>query len=210
MSHSEEPAAFTAASMVEEISPGRFETAISPDGTIGGKPNGGYLLATLARAATHVSPHDHVLAASAHYLHSPDPGPATIETEVLRTGRSASQVRTRLIHDGKPCIEALTTIGTLDPADKPYWTQGLPSPEVRDRTDAIRVPGTNPEGLRVASMDQVDLRIDPEDMGFGVGWADQAAKVSSTAGWSYRARTSTRSRCSTPSTRFRPRPSTSK
>lgn len=169
MSHSDEPTAFTAASMVEEISPGHFETAISPGWTIGGKPNGGYLLAILARAATHVSPHDHVLAASAHYLRSPDPGPASIETEVLRVGRSASQVRTRLVHDGKPCIEALTTIGTLDPHDKPYWTDGLPSPELRDRADAIRVPGTNPTGLRVAIMDQVDLRIDPEDMGFGVG-----------------------------------------
>lgn len=169
MSHSDGPPAFAAVSLVEEISPGRFETAVSPEWTIGGKPNGGYLLAILVRAATHVSPHDHVLAASAHYLHSPDPGPASIETEVLRSGRSASQVRTRLLQDGKPCIEALTTIGTLDPDTKPYWTAGVHSPELRDRADAIRVPGTNPAGLRVAIMDQVDLRIDPEDMGFGVG-----------------------------------------
>jgi hypothetical protein len=169
VSHSDVPQTFAAVSRVEETSPGRFAATISPEWTIGGRPNGGYLLAILARAATQVSPHDHVLAASAHYLRAPDPGPAGIETEVLRAGRSASQVRSRLTQDGKPCIEALTTIGVLDPDTKPYWTEGLPAPQVRERANAIRVPGTNPAGLRVAIMDQVDLRIDREDMGFGVG-----------------------------------------
>lgn len=169
MSHSNEPETFTAVSQVVRTSPGRFDTVISPDWTIAGKPNGGYLLAILGRAATDVSVHDHVLAASAHYLHSPDPGPASIETEVLRMGRSASQVRARLTQDGKPCIEAITTIGTLDADTKPYWTEGLPTPAVRDRASAVRLPGTNPSGVRVSIMGQVDLRIDQEDAGFGIG-----------------------------------------
>jgi hypothetical protein len=169
VSHDDVPETFAAVSRIEQTSPGGFDTVISPEWTIAGKPNGGYLLAILARAATEVSVHDHVLAASAHYLHSPEPGPASIEAEVLRMGRTASQIRTRLTQDGKPCIEALTTIGTLDPDTKPYWTEGLPTPEVRDRATAIRLPGTNPAGVRVAIMDQVDLRIDTENAGFGIG-----------------------------------------
>lgn len=166
MSHNE---TFSAVTRIEQTSPGHFDTAVHPEWTIAGKPNGGYLLAIMARAATEVSAHDHVLAASAHYLHSPEPGAASIETEVLRMGRSASQIRARLTQDGKPCIEALTTIGTLDADIKPYWAEGLPTPPIRDRADAIRMPGTNPAGLRVAIMDQVDVRIDREDVGFGIG-----------------------------------------
>lgn len=169
VSHNDVPETFTAATHVDETSPGRFDTVISPEWTIGGKPNGGYLLAILARAATAVSAHDHVLAASAHYLRAPDPGPAAVETEVLRTGRSASQVRTRLTQDGKPCIEALTTIGTLEADTKPYWTDGLPTPEVHDRASGVRLPGTTPAGVPVAIMDRVDLRIDREDASFGIG-----------------------------------------
>ncbi len=170
MTHTDVPVnTFAGVSRIEETSPGRFGTLISPEWTIAGKPNGGYLLAILGRAATHVVSHQDVLAASAHYLHSPDPGPATIETDVLRAGRSASQVRTRLTQDGTACIEALTTVGTLVEDTKPYWSGGLPEPTVRDREHCIRVGSASPSGLTVAIMDQVDLRIQPEDLSFGVG-----------------------------------------
>lgn len=180
VSHHDAPQTFSAVSRIDRTDTGRYEMSVSPGWTIGGKPNGGYLLATLARAATDASPHDHVLAASAHYLHAPDPGPATIETETLRTGRSASQVRTRLTQDGKPCVEALMTIGTLDADTKPYWTEGLPTPEVRDRASAIRLPSTTPTGLTVTIMDHVDLRIDREDVSFGVGKPTGAGELN---GW---------------------------
>src|SRR6202041_2080501 len=78
-----------------------------------------------------------VTAASAHYLHSPEPGPVLIETELLRTGRSASQVRARMEQDGRPCVEAL-----------------IPS---------------LPDGLRVAIMEQVEVRLEPDSMGFAAG-----------------------------------------
>src|SRR5882762_2709622 len=86
---------------------GRFGAEVNPEWTIAGKPNGGYLLAMLGRAAASVSAHDHVIAASAHYLHAPTPGPVVIEAEPLRDGRSASQIRVRLSQDGQACIEAL-------------------------------------------------------------------------------------------------------
>ena len=45
---------------------------------MGGKPNGGYLLSMLGRAALSTSRHPHVNAASAHYLRAPEPGAATL------------------------------------------------------------------------------------------------------------------------------------
>ena len=65
---------FSAVSAVTELEPGRFSAEVDREWTIGAKPNGGYLLSMLARAATSTGVHDHVIAAGAHYLHSPDPG----------------------------------------------------------------------------------------------------------------------------------------
>src|SRR3984957_15774065 len=118
---------FSAVSAVTQREPGRFSAELDPEWTIGAKPNGGYLLAILARAATSVSEHDHVTAASAHYLPSPEPGPVLIETELLRTGRSASQVRARMAQDGRPCVEALITASQLTAGPAAFWDRGLPA-----------------------------------------------------------------------------------
>lgn len=76
----------------------RFDVAIDSGWTVGPKPNGGYLLTLLARAASEGlgaadSAHRDPLAASAHFLAAPDPGPAEVRVDTLRVGRGASQVR---------------------------------------------------------------------------------------------------------------------
>ena len=91
-----------------------FEAEVDPEWCVGEKPNGGYLLAMLARAATLSAGHTDVVTASAHYLHSPDPGPVEIETTVLRKGRSADHVRATMRQDGRPCVEAVFMVGQLD------------------------------------------------------------------------------------------------
>ena len=157
---------FSAATAIRTQGGGRYDADVSPEWTIGGKPNGGYLLAMLGRAATAEVPHDHLLAISAHYLTSPDPGPVGIETEVLRSGRSASQVRARIVQSGRGCVEALVTIGTLADDAKPYWDGGLPELPPLDRDNAIRIEGNSPTGMPLLMMSQVDVRIDPSSLGF--------------------------------------------
>jgi hypothetical protein len=61
-----EPRSFSAVTAVTEREPGRFSAEVDPEWGIGGKPNGGYLLSMLARAATSISAHQHATAASAH------------------------------------------------------------------------------------------------------------------------------------------------
>ncbi len=149
--------------------PRRFDANADPAWTIAGKPNGGYLLALLGRAATAVGEHDHVLTASALYLRSPDPGPAVVEVDVLRAGRSASQLRARMLQDDQVCVEALLTTGHLDEAGEPYWDAQVPTPPHTERGTAMRVPGVNPAGVPVPIMDQIDLRIDGDSAGFSAG-----------------------------------------
>ncbi|MEO8889778.1 MAG: thioesterase family protein [Jatrophihabitantaceae bacterium] len=159
---------FTAVSAIARSAPGRFDADVNALWTVGGKANGGYLLALLGRAAVATGPHEHVVAASATYLSSPDPGPVTIEVEVLRAGRSASQLRARLAQDGRPCVEALLTAARLDPAATAFWDRGLPDPP-RPIQECVRIPGRTPDGIVVAIMDEVDVRLDPDTLGFATG-----------------------------------------
>lgn len=153
---------------VEPDGAGRHRGVVSPEWTIGGKPNGGYLLAMAARAALDLGGHRHVLAASAHYLRSPDPGPVTIEAALLRGGRSASQLRTTMSQDGAACVEALITVSDLADGGKPYWDGGAPRPPEVTWDDCV-APPSPPDGFRVAIMDQVEVRLDPDCMGYASG-----------------------------------------
>lgn len=151
------------------IEPGRYCADLSPEWTIGGKPNGGYLLAMLGRAAVSVSRHEHVIAASAHYLRASDPGPVTIQAEVLRGGRSASQVRARMQHGGQTCVEALLTTSQLDAATAVYWDDGSPQPGHVAYADCARLAPRAPNGMRVAILEQIEVRLEPETSGFTAG-----------------------------------------
>ena len=160
---------FAEVTAVRSIGAGRYEAVVSADWTIGGKPNGGYLLAMLARAATAEVAQDHLLAISGHYLTPPEPGPVAVETEVLRTGRSASQVRSRIVQGGRACVESLVTVGTLDPEVKPDWDAGMPAPATLDPAESLRIEGHSPTGMPLTMMSQIDLRIHPSSLGFTQG-----------------------------------------
>ena len=160
---------FSVVSALTQRGPGHFAAEVDPEWTIGGKPNGGYLLSMLGRAATSMSAHDHVIAASAHYVHSPEPGPVLIETELVRAGRSASQIRTRMEQDGQTCVEALITASHLGGDTTPYWDGGLPEMSQSSYEDCPRLIPNLPDGNRVAIMEQIEVRLEPDSMGFTTG-----------------------------------------
>lgn len=150
------------ASSVRTRAAGTFDADVSGEWTIAGRPNGGYLLVLLGRAVSSLTDSGHVVAASAHYLRSPDPGPVEIEGEVLRRVRSISQVRVRLSQGGRPCVEALFSTGELDPSAAPSWDAGVPDSRHVSFEDCIRLPAVSPQGFELPIFDQVDLRVDPD------------------------------------------------
>ena len=160
---------FSRVSAIRPRAAGTFDADVSGEWTIAGKPNGGYLLALLGRAASSLTDPGHVVAASAHYLRSPDPGPIEIEAELLRRGRSISQVRARMSQGGRPCVEALMSTSELDPSVAPRWDAGVPAVPHVPFDDCIRLEPVSPDGLRVPMLGQVDLRVDPESSGFTSG-----------------------------------------
>lgn len=150
--------------------------------SIGDKPNGGYLLATVARAAADAAAaiegpdHPHALAATAAYAAPPKPGPAEIRSEVLRRGRGTSQVRARLVQDGAVRVDATLTLGRLRPDATPWWG-GAPAPEVPDVPRERRTPADGPGGVHLPIMERVDIRLDPETAGFTVGRPSGAGEL---------------------------------
>src|ERR1700742_4634942 len=97
---------FAAATAVIPAGHGAYQVELVPEYAIGGtKPNGGYLLACLGRAAPAAArgagPGDeHVSAAGAQFSRPPAVGPAQIDTTVLRAGRTATQVSAAISPDG--------------------------------------------------------------------------------------------------------------
>lgn len=133
-----------------------YDVRLDPGWAIGNKPNGGYLLAILARAACDAVETVHPLAVSAHYLRAPDSAPAEVRTEVIRKGRRASTVRATIWQNDKPCIESLITSGELHDAEVDY--AGVPVPDLPPPEQGV-VPD-NPFA-KIALFDNVDVRLDP-------------------------------------------------
>lgn len=157
---------FDEVSALKAVTPGRYSAEVDPSWAIGGRPNGGYLLAMLGRSAVALGDQPHVLAASAHYLVAPEPGPVSEECQLLRAGRPTSQVRARLSQGDRSCVEALIMTGELSHDSRPYWEAGLPQPGGRAYEDCDPLIPRLPDGTRVALLGQIEVRLDPDSAGF--------------------------------------------
>jgi hypothetical protein len=163
-----------------------FGIDVHPGWTVGPKPNGGYLLATAARAAGEAlgaagSGHRDPISSTAHYLRAPDPGPAEISTQILRLGRGASQVRATLHQGDKPCVEATFTMGTLaEGPSQPWWSNREPF-DLPPIDECVKLPSAREGAPFVVSiMDRSDLRLDPDVTGFASGRPSGRAEL---RGW---------------------------
>jgi hypothetical protein len=175
----------TATAVIARGDGATYDVTLDPLWTVAERPNGGYLLAVLARAGVAAvtaagGDHPHPLAASAHYLAAPTSGPAEVVTEVLRTGRTASQLRARLVQDRRTCVEALLTLGQLHRDAQPWWTDADPV-DLPPEDDCIRLPADRPgRPYRVSILDVVEERLDPAVLGSAEGRPSGDAEV---RGW---------------------------
>jgi len=159
--------AFSEATAVRAAGDVRFEVDLHPDWSVGGRPNGGYLLSIMGRAAVEASGKPHPLAISAHFLAPPSGGPGEVSTELMREGRRVSALRATLRQEGTALVDALITVGELAERSEPLHQNG-PMPQVTRIEDCLEAKGVAPGATKVGLHEFVDLRIDPAS----VGWAD--------------------------------------
>jgi acyl-CoA thioesterase len=113
---------------------------------LGGRPNGGYVLAMCLRALQHEMAPPDLLAVSAYFLRPATPGPAIVRTDVARVGRRVSTGETRLLQDDREVVRAVASFTDLSQAAGRTLvlneTPKLPPPE--ESIDVLRgVPAQN-------------------------------------------------------------------
>jgi hypothetical protein len=157
---------FAEATSVSTRGDGRYQADLRPEYAIGGtKPNGGYLLACLGRAALAAARdagagHEHVIAAGIQFYAALDVGPATIETRVLRAGRTATQVSAAISGGGRLGAEARFTLATLPSDGEPYW--GAAEPVVLPPIEECEAPHGLHGGAAIAFDPATSFAVTPD------------------------------------------------
>jgi hypothetical protein len=95
-------------------SKGHYEAELTDRWSIAGRPNGGYVQAVMVGAIGQEANQPDLLSSTGHFLAPTEPGPATIEVEVLKHGRSLSNSRANLIQDGQVKVTVLAIHGNLE------------------------------------------------------------------------------------------------
>lgn len=169
---------FASATAVHRESEGRFAAEIAEGWDIAGNANGGYLLATLARALRDASGKPDAVSVTAHYLSPGTPGPVEIDATVLKAGKTFTTVTGGMSRGEKMLLHATGTFGDLSArATTVERVEGAP-PELPAPDDCIRVEGTS--GFPPPMMNNIDLRMHPDDVGFINGAPHGRAQV---RGW---------------------------
>ncbi len=174
------PRTFDDVTAVEPSGPTGFVADLDPLWTVAGNPNGGYLQAVMARAAVARSPHGQVLAASTHFLRAPRPGRVDLAVELLREGRTASQVRVRLSQQDAIRAESVFSLGDLPAVDgATQWASGhLPEPGLPFPDCPRFLPPR--ELFPVELLYQVEVHLEPDSLSFANG---QPRGIGELRGW---------------------------
>jgi Thioesterase-like superfamily len=149
--------------------PERWLAEVDPGWRVAGRPNGGYLLALVTRAALEAVGQPDPLVVSAHFLAPSDPGPAEVEVRRLRTGRSLSTARATLLQQGAARLEALVTAGRIDPDVAPGWRRATGPSGLPPVGQCLPARPEMPGGMRADLLDHLDLRVDPATAGWAAG-----------------------------------------
>lgn len=156
------------ATAVNHLGDGRFAADAGEEARIpGGLVNGGVLLVVAARALAEATGRPHPVTITGHYLAAVRPGPLTIDTEVLRSGRHAFARALVRNGDGAPVLATTGTFGDLATANGLNLAVA-DLPPMPDRDRAIPWPpedGGDTHAPSVFSLFRHQVVPD------GVGWA---------------------------------------
>ncbi|MQA13662.1 MAG: thioesterase family protein [Pseudonocardiaceae bacterium] len=156
---------FGEATAVEKDGDGIYRTRLHPDWSVGRRLHGGYLLAPVVRAAMagceEATPDP--VAVSAQYYRPPQPGPASVRTELLKQGRTVAVVRAVLEQDGVGCVEATVNAGTLSDV-APTWADPPVMPDAPG-DDAVDISAT-PGGEVFLLTRACEVYLDPDGAAF--------------------------------------------
>ncbi len=153
-----------------EVAEHVYAADLRPGWVVGGRVNGGYLLATLGHAVRRSAGHPDPLAVSAYYLSASRPGPATITVRPLREGSSVSTWSVDLAQEGEVRITALATYGDLGllPDDVATTATEPDLPPLEECWGMDQAPAEY-RAFAPPLLSRFDLRLDPSTAGWALG-----------------------------------------
>ena len=149
------------ATSVERVGDGIWKTRFAENWDILGNTNGGYMMAIASRAGGEAAGGRDPVTITGHFTKPGNTGPAEARTEVVRTGRRFSVVRTTLLQDDAVVLETLGTFA--EPReDEPEVILSDAKPEDLPPPDqCLKVIPAEDAPFPPPSVGQVDQRIDP-------------------------------------------------
>jgi hypothetical protein len=169
---------------VSALADGAYAAELGAGWVVGGGVNGGYLLAVIGNAVRESlrdSRHGDPFSVSAHYLSASVPGPATVETRLVRAGGRFSTVAATLVQqvDGVqvPRISALATFGDLESAHDAKTDAtaealhlALPVPDLPPREQCLPSTDAPDDVKKIAPLlDRFGTLLDPASAMWAIG-----------------------------------------
>lgn len=140
------------------------ECEISDNWSINGVPNGGFVLALIARAMMLTSDKSSTPILTASYLARCTPGPATIVVEPVARSKQFSRYQARLLQDGEEKVRAMGTFALAKDECFVERTE-TPVPAFPPLAECFFVP----EFPKYTLYSQMDVMLDPGYAGWIMG-----------------------------------------
>ncbi|AUG75943.1 TesB-like acyl-CoA thioesterase 3 [Kitasatospora sp. MMS16-BH015] len=154
------------------VEPGRYEGELDAGWQIGGGVNGGLLLAVAGHALSlrhGEDGHPDPVSISGYYLSASVPGPVSVETEVVRTGKSLSTGTAVMRQGGEERLRVLATYGDLTGRGGEIRTSAK-APQLPPPEQCIGVEHAPRQLIEQAALlERFDLRLDPATVGWALG-----------------------------------------
>ena len=155
--------------------PFSFAGQITENWSVNGVPDGGYLMAILAKAMMQHSEMNSTPIITANFLNRCDPGEAKVTIEKMTTSRQFDRFQGRLSQKGKEKIRAF---GTFAIENKECLVERCESsePEIAELEKCVAVP----EIPNYTLFGQLDIRLDPICTGWMLGKLSATSEIK---GW---------------------------
>lgn len=168
------------ASTVAPSGDGRYTSEIHQGWDIFGVTNGGYLMATTARAMGGQAGGRTLASVSARFLNPATPGPAEIDVETLKEGRSTSTLQAMMVGGGRTLLTTSATF--VEPGEgwaEVTMSHGSP-PDLPPPERCIRLIPGDDAPLPPPFTSKVEVYLHPEDASLGTGRPGEMPEV---RGW---------------------------
>ena len=161
--------------LFEPCEPFSFSGSITENWSINGVPNGGYLMAILAKAMLQQSEMKSTPIITANFLNRCEPGGARVLIEKMSASRQFDRLQASLYQNGKEKIRSFGTFANENNACvvESYEVSG---PQISMLEKCISVP----EIPNYPFFSQVDIRLDPTCAGWMSG---KLSDTSESKGW---------------------------